>query len=68
MQNFLAAIEVRLLRARVIEAGRGELSFNRMLESIQICGTLKKAKTAEIAAAPDANGEADDRPLAELGR
>jgi hypothetical protein len=41
----------QLLRPRVLEAKRGELPFNRMIENIQICGSLKKAKTEEIAAA-----------------
>lgn len=41
----------RLLRPRVLQAGRGELPFNRMLEGIQTCGALKTAKSAEIAAA-----------------
>ena len=41
----------RLLRPRVREAGRGELPFSRMIENIQICGSLKNAKAAEIAAA-----------------
>jgi aminopeptidase N len=41
----------RLLRPGVQKSGRGELSFNRMLEGIQVCATLKKTKGAEIAAA-----------------
>ncbi|HVF16669.1 MAG TPA: M1 family aminopeptidase, partial [Steroidobacteraceae bacterium] len=41
----------RLLRPRVLKAGRGELPFDRMLESIKVCGTLKNTKSAEIAAA-----------------
>ncbi|HEY5757467.1 MAG TPA: M1 family metallopeptidase [Steroidobacter sp.] len=41
----------QLLRAKVIEAGRGELPFNRMIESIRACGRLKDMKTAEIGVA-----------------
>jgi aminopeptidase N len=41
----------RLLRPRVLKAGRGELPFDRMLENIKVCGTLKNSMSAEIAAA-----------------
>ncbi|HKE93936.1 MAG TPA: ERAP1-like C-terminal domain-containing protein, partial [Povalibacter sp.] len=41
----------QLLRPKVVEAGRGELPFNRMLESISTCGKLKAAKSQEIATA-----------------
>ena len=41
----------RVLRPKVVQAGRGELPFDRTLERIRTCGALKAAKTAEIAAA-----------------
>ena len=37
-----------LLRAKVIAAGRGELSFDRMLEGVRNCGIIKDAKSAEL--------------------
>ena len=40
-----------IMRPKVIAAGRGELSFNRMLEDIHSCSVLKDAKSAEISAA-----------------
>lgn len=41
----------QVLRSKVREAGRGELSFDRMLENIQTCGSIKQKKSAEIGAA-----------------
>ena len=40
-----------IMRPKVIAAGRGELSFNRMLEDIRSCSVLKDAKGAEVVAA-----------------
>ncbi|HTM80267.1 M1 family metallopeptidase [Asticcacaulis sp.] len=40
-----------IMRPKVIAAGRGELSFNRMLEDIRSCSVLKDARGADIAAA-----------------
>lgn len=40
-----------IMRPKVIAAGRGELSFNRMLEDIRSCSVLKDARAADIAAA-----------------
>ncbi|HEU4655440.1 MAG TPA: M1 family aminopeptidase [Steroidobacteraceae bacterium] len=41
----------RLLRPKVQQAGRGELPFNRMLESIRTCGILQEKRAPELAAA-----------------
>jgi hypothetical protein len=41
----------QLLRPKVKQAGRGELPFNRMLESIRICGALKQQRAGELASA-----------------
>jgi hypothetical protein len=41
----------RLLRPKVEQAGRGELAFNRMLESIRTCGILQEKRAPELAAA-----------------
>ena len=41
----------RLLRPRVVQAGRGELPFNRMLESIRICGMMQDKRAPELATA-----------------
>jgi aminopeptidase N len=46
-----AADAERFLRPKVRESGRGELAFDRMLDSIRTCGTETAAKTAEIVAA-----------------
>ncbi|MBW8880974.1 MAG: hypothetical protein JF615_05950 [Asticcacaulis sp.] len=40
-----------LLRAKVVAAGRGELSFDRTLDQVRDCGVLKDAKTAEVSQA-----------------
>ena len=40
-----------IMRPKVIAAGRGELSFNRMLEDMRSCSVLKDAKGAEVVAA-----------------
>ena len=40
-----------IMRPKVIGAGRGELSFNRMLEDIRSCSVLKDARGADIASA-----------------
>jgi hypothetical protein len=40
-----------IMRAKVKAAGRGELSFDRMLEGMRNCGVLKDARAAEVAAA-----------------
>ncbi len=40
-----------IMRAKVIAAGRGELSFNRMLEGMRNCSALKAAKSGEVNAA-----------------
>jgi aminopeptidase N len=39
------------LRPKVIAAGRGDLSFNRMLESVRTCGIIKDARSKEISTA-----------------
>jgi hypothetical protein len=39
------------MRAKVEAAGRGTLSFDRMLEDIRDCGALKSAESANLAAA-----------------
>jgi aminopeptidase N len=41
----------QLLRPKVRQAGRGELPFNRMLESIRICGVLQQQRAPEMAKA-----------------
>ena len=41
----------RIMRPKVKAAGRGELSFNRMLENMRNCSVLKDAKGAEVRAA-----------------
>ena len=41
----------QLLRPRVIASARGELPFDRMLERIRNCGTLKTMKAKEVTAA-----------------
>ncbi|MFL6617301.1 MAG: M1 family peptidase, partial [Povalibacter sp.] len=41
----------QLLRPKVRQAGRGELPFNRMLESIRVCGALKNQRAPEMATA-----------------
>lgn len=41
----------RIMRPKVQAAGRGELSFNRMLENMRNCSALKDAKGAEVRAA-----------------
>ncbi|MGN6424719.1 MAG: M1 family aminopeptidase [Asticcacaulis sp.] len=41
----------RVMRAKVEAAGRGTLSFDRMLEDIRDCGALKSAESANLAAA-----------------
>lgn len=40
-----------LLRQKVIAAGRGVLSFDRMVEGVHDCGVLKDAKSAEVSQA-----------------
>ena len=40
-----------IMRAKVKAAGRGELSFDRMLENMRDCGVVKDARAAELAAA-----------------
>lgn len=40
-----------IMRAKVEAAGRGTLSFDRMLEDIRDCGVLKDAESAHLAAA-----------------
>ena len=40
-----------LMRQKVIAAGRGELSFNRMLEGMRSCSALKDARATEVNAA-----------------
>lgn len=49
----------QLLRPRVVASGRGELPFDRMLERIRDCGTLKTMKSKEVAAALRAAASAD---------
>ncbi len=39
------------MRPKVKAAGRGELSFDRMLETMRDCGALKDARGAEAAKA-----------------
>jgi hypothetical protein len=41
----------QLLRPRVIASARGELPFDRMLERIRNCGTLKAMKAKEVTTA-----------------
>ncbi|MDV6331723.1 M1 family metallopeptidase [Asticcacaulis sp. 201] len=41
----------QMMRAKVKAAGRGELSFDRMLESMRTCNVLLDAKTGEVAEA-----------------
>ena len=41
----------RIMRPKVQAAGRGELSFNRMLENMRNCSVLKDAKGMEVRAA-----------------
>jgi hypothetical protein len=41
----------RIMRAKVEAAGRGTLSFDRMLEDIRDCSVLKDAESAHLTAA-----------------